>query len=79
MNVLSGIGVIAALCVMAVLIFKQVSPMLAGPAAVVIVCLTSRLSLVDALTHTYLQGVADYFVSFFPVFCWEICWEVSMR
>lgn len=68
MNVLSGIGVIAALCVMAVLIFKQVSPMLAGPAAVVIVCLTSRLSLVDALTHTYLQGVADYFVSFFPVF-----------
>ena len=68
MDVISAIGVIAALCVIAALIFKQVSPMLAGPAAAMVVCLTSRLSLVDALTHTYLQGAADYFVSFFPVF-----------
>lgn len=68
MDVSSMLGVVVALVLMAVLIFKQISPMLAGPAAVIVVCLTSRLPLVNALTGTYLQGVAEYFVSFFPVF-----------
>lgn len=68
MTVLSGIGVTAALCLMAFLIFKKVSPLLAGPAAVVIVCLSSRLPLFNALTDTYLKGVAEFFVSYFPVF-----------
>lgn len=68
MQVLSGIGVIAALCVMAILIFKRISPMLAGPVAVLIVCVTSRLPVLSALTDTYLRGVADFFISFFPVF-----------
>ncbi len=68
MTAVSGLGVIAALCMMTYLIFKKVSPLLAGPAAVVIVCLSSRLSVFDALTDTYLRGVADFFVSYFPVF-----------
>jgi H+/gluconate symporter and related permeases len=68
MTVLSGIGVIAALCLMAFLIFKKVSPLLAGPIAVVVVCASSRLTLFDALTDTYLKGVAEFFVSYFPVF-----------
>ena len=68
MTVLSGIGVTAALSAMAFLIFKKVSPLLAGPAAVIIVCLSSRLPIFDALTDTYLKGVAEFFVSYFPVF-----------
>jgi len=68
MAVMSGVGVAAAFCVMTYLIFKKVSPLLAGPAAVVIVCLSSRLSVFDALTDTYLRGVANFFVSYFPVF-----------
>lgn len=68
MDWLSIIGVITALCLMAVLIFKQISPMLAGPAAIVVVCLTSRLRLMEAMTDTYLHGVADFFISLFPIF-----------
>lgn len=68
MDALSGIGVAGALILMAMLIFKRISPMAAGPAAVCIVCLTSRISLMDALTDTYLHGVADFFVSYFPIF-----------
>ncbi|MDD2981130.1 MAG: hypothetical protein PHN80_14330 [Hespellia sp.] len=68
MNLISGIGVMAALCLIAVMIFKQISPLLAGPVAVIIVCLTSGLPLMDALTGTYLQGVANFFVSYFPIF-----------
>lgn len=68
MTVLSGIGVTAALSIMAFLIFKKVSPLLAGPVAVIIVCLSSHLPIFDALTDTYLKGVAEFFVSYFPVF-----------
>lgn len=68
MNWLSCLGVIGALCLMAVLIFKQISPMLAGPIAIIVVCLTSGLPLLEAFTDTYLHGIADFFISLFPVF-----------
>ena len=79
MDALSGIGVAGALILMAMLIFKRISPMAAGPAAVCIVCLTSRISLMDALTDTYLHGVADFLCLIFLYFSWETYWEVFMR
>lgn len=65
---ISGIGILLALAGMAVLIFRQVSPIIAGTLATVLVCLMSRLPLFTSLTETYISGVAGFFTSYFFIF-----------
>ena len=65
---ISGLGVICALAGMAILIFKRISPILIGPLAALLVCLTSRLPILDGIKTTYLEGVAGFFMSYFLIF-----------
>ncbi|MGI6736764.1 MAG: GntP family permease [Anaerovoracaceae bacterium] len=65
---ISGIGLIGSLALMAILIFKKLSPIIIGPIAAIIVCLCSRLPLFDSLTRDYMGGVADYFKTYFFIF-----------
>jgi H+/gluconate symporter-like permease len=69
---LSGISVIFALGGMAYLIFKRVSPVIAGPVAALVVILlsspNSAMSVVEAITKTYIGGVAGFFISYFLIF-----------
>lgn len=64
----SAIGVLAAMIGMAVLIFKRVSPIIIGPLAAILVCLTSRIPLFEGVTQTYLSGVTGFFLSYFFIF-----------
>ncbi len=65
---ISGIGLFAALILMAVLIFKRVSPIIIGPLAALLVCATSGMPLFDSVTGIYLDGVAGFFTSYFFIF-----------
>ncbi|MGI6720968.1 MAG: GntP family permease [Anaerovoracaceae bacterium] len=65
---ISGIGLIGALALMAVLIFKRVTPIIIGPIAALIACVTSQMPIFKSVTETYLSGVADFFQSFFFIF-----------
>ena len=68
LTAISGFGIVLALAVMAVLVFKKVSPVVAGPIAAVIVCVTSNLNLQEGVLSTYLSGVGSFVVSYFFVF-----------
>ncbi len=65
---ISGIGVICALAGMAILIFKRLSPIIIGPLAALLVCVTSQLPILDGIKETYLSGVAGFFTSYFLIF-----------
>lgn len=65
---ISGIGLICALALMAILIFKRVTPIIIGPIAALLVCITSRMPVFESVTGTYLEGVAGFFVSYFFIF-----------
>lgn len=65
---ISCIGLLGSLAMMAVLIFKKITPILIGPLAAVVVCLTSRLPVFTNVTGAYLDGVAGYFKSYFFIF-----------
>ncbi|MBR3788131.1 MAG: GntP family permease [Firmicutes bacterium] len=65
---ISAIGLAAAFALMAILIFKQLSPILIGPIAAILVCLTSKLPVFETVTTTYMQGVMGFFVSYFFIF-----------
>ncbi len=65
---ISGLGVICALAGMAILIFKRISPIIIGPLAALLVCLTSRLPILDGIKETYLTGVGGFFTSYFLIF-----------
>lgn len=65
---ISGIGLFGSLIMMAILIFKKVSPIIIGPIAAIIVALTSQMPLFKSVTETYLGGVADFFKSYFFIF-----------
>ena len=65
---ISGAGVFAALAGMAVLIFKRVSPIIIGPLAAVLVCLTGHIPVFKGITETYLSGVTGFFTSYFLIF-----------
>lgn len=65
---ISGIGLIGTLVLMAVLIFKRVSPIIIGPIAALIACTTSRMPIFESVTGTYLEGVAGFFKSYFFIF-----------
>lgn len=66
--IISGLGVLGALAGMAILIFKHVSPIIIGPLAAVLVCLTGHIPLFKGITETYLSGVTGFFASYFLVF-----------
>ncbi len=66
--IISGLGVLGALAGMAILIFKRVSPIIIGPLAAVLVCLTGHIPLFKGITETYLSGVTGFFASYFLVF-----------
>ena len=66
--IISALGVFGALAGMAILIFKRVSPIIIGPLAAVLVCLTGHIPLFKGITETYLSGVAGFFTSYFLVF-----------
>ena len=68
MIVLSGIGIALALGGMAFLIFKKVSPVIAGPLAAILVCLLSQLPVVSTVLTDYVGGVAGFFSSYFFIF-----------
>ena len=53
--IISGLGLIAALAGMAILIFKRVSPIIIGPLAAILVCLTSGEPLFKGVTETYMS------------------------
>ena len=65
---ISAIGVFGALAGMAILIFKRVSPILIGPAAAILVCLTGQIPVFKGVTETYMTGVTGFFVSYFFIF-----------
>lgn len=65
---LSAVGVLGALAGMAILIFKRVSPILIGPTAALLVCLTGQIPVFKGVTETYLSGVTGFFVSYFFIF-----------
>ena len=65
---ISGIGLLIAFIGMAVLIFKRVSPILIGPMAAIVVCLTSGLPLFKGVTETYMSGTTGFFLSYFFIF-----------
>lgn len=65
---LSAFGVLAAMVGMAILIFKRVSPILVGPLAALLVCITSGLPVFKGVTETYLSGVTGFFLSYFFIF-----------
>ncbi|MCI7300240.1 MAG: hypothetical protein SOR93_03055 [Clostridiales Family XIII bacterium] len=65
---LSAVGVFAALAGMAILIFKRVSPIIIGPLAAILVCLTSGAPVFQSVTKTYMTGVTGFFTSYFFIF-----------
>ena len=65
---ISGLGLLAAFIGMAILIFKRVSPIIIGPLAAILVCLTSGLPLFKGVTETYMSGVTGFFLSYFFIF-----------
>ena len=65
---ISALGVFAAMAGMAILIFKRVSPILIGPMAAILVCLTSQIPVFKGVTETYMSGVTDFFLSYFFIF-----------
>ncbi|MBQ6401580.1 MAG: GntP family permease [Firmicutes bacterium] len=65
---ISGIGVICALAGMAILIFKRISPIIIGPLAALLVCVTSQLPILSGIKDTYLSGVGGFFTSYFLIF-----------
>lgn len=65
---LSGIGLAVAFALMAILIFKQISPIIIGPIAAIVVCITSKLPVFETVTTTYMEGVMGFFVSYFFIF-----------
>lgn len=66
--IISGLGLIAALAGMAILIFKRVSPIIIGPLAAILVCFTSGEPLFKGVTETYMSGVTGFFLSYFFIF-----------
>ena len=66
--VLSLVGLLLAFAMMAVLIFKKVSPILIGPLAAILVCLFSGLPVFDSLVDAYVPGVGGFFISYFLIF-----------
>lgn len=67
-TLISAVGVFAAMAGMAILIFKRVSPILIGPLAAILVCLTSKIPVFQGVTETYMSGVTDFFLSYFFIF-----------
>lgn len=65
---ISAIGILVALAGMAVLIFKRVSPIIIGPLAAILVCITSQIPVFKGTTETYLSGVTGFFLSYFFIF-----------
>ena len=65
---ISGLGLLADFIGMAILIFKRVSPIIIGPLAAILVCLTSGLPLFKGVTETYMSGVTGFFLSYFFIF-----------
>lgn len=66
--VFSLIGLLLAFTMMAVLIFRKVSPILIGPLAAILVCIFSGLPVFDSLVDAYVPGVGGFFVSYFLIF-----------
>ncbi len=66
--ILSGLGILLALCGMTVLIFRRVSPIIVGPLAALLVTVMSGLPVLNSVTGTYVQGVGSFFVSYFMIF-----------
>lgn len=65
---ISALGIFVALAGMAVLIFKRVSPIIIGPLAAILVCITSQIPVFKGTTETYLSGVTGFFLSYFFIF-----------
>lgn len=65
---ISGLGLLASFAGMAILIFKRVSPIIIGPLAAILVCITSGLPLFKGVTETYMSGVTGFFLSYFFIF-----------
>ena len=65
---ISGLGLLATFIGMAILIFKRVSPIIIGPLAAVVVCLTSGLPLFKGVTETYMSGTTGFFLSYSFIF-----------
>ena len=66
--ILSGLGILLALCGMTVLIFRRVSPIIVGPLAALLVTVMSGLPVLDSVTGVYVAGVGSFFVSYFMIF-----------
>ena len=58
--ILSGLGILLALCGMTVLIFRRVSPIIVGPLAALLVTVMSGLPVLDSVTGTVLFGLVYY-------------------
>lgn len=67
-TLISAIGLLVAFVLMAIMIFKQISPIIVGPVAAIVVCIASGLPVFKTVTTTYLEGVMGFFVSYFFIF-----------
>ncbi|MDO4746009.1 MAG: GntP family permease [Bacillota bacterium] len=65
---ISGLGLLAAFIGMAILIFKRVSPIIIGPLAAILACITGGLPVFKGVTETYMSGVSGFFMSYFFIF-----------
>lgn len=65
---ISGLGLLAAFIGMAILIFKRVSPIIIGPLAAILACLTGGIPVFKGVTETYMSGVTGFFLSYFFIF-----------
>lgn len=66
--VLSGIGIILSLVVMCILAFKGVHSVICGCVAALTAIVFSGLPILEAMTSSYIPGVANFFISYFLIF-----------
>ena len=76
--ILSGLGILLALCGMTVLIFRRVSPIIVGPLAALLVTVMSGLPVLDSVTGVYVAGVGSFFVSSLGT-SWAACTRSAGR
>ncbi|MEE0773231.1 MAG: hypothetical protein UIJ87_08670 [Anaerovoracaceae bacterium] len=66
--IFSGLGLLISFIGMAILIFKKVSPIIIGPLAAIVACISGGIPVFKGVTETYMEGVSGFFLSYFFIF-----------
>lgn len=65
--ILGTIGIVVALIIFLIMMYRNVSLLIAAPICVVIVALTNGLNVLDAFTNTYVHGMMDLIPIMFSI------------